>query len=115
MYKHSYAEQFEENAGDCRQRERIALERSIELINQGIEKGTESKECYEGLTTLIELWHLLISDLISPYNDLPDVLRADLISVGFWIVKEADLIRTKKSDNINGLIEICTSISNGLK
>ncbi len=115
MYKHSYAEQFEESAGDCRQRERNALERSIELVNQGIEKGTGSKECFEGLSTLIELWNILISDLISPNNDLPDVLRADLISVGFWIVKEADLIRRQKSDNIQGLIEVCTSISIGLK
>lgn len=115
MYQNSYAENFKESANDCRHRERMALERSIKLLERGAKEGSRSPDCIEGLTYLIDLWNILISDLISPENDLPDVLRADLISVGFWIIKEADLIRQNKSDNIKDLIDICTSVSNGLR
>jgi flagellar protein FlaF len=42
-------------------------------------------------------------------------LRADLVSVGLWIIKEAALIRSGQSQNFRGMIEICTMIHDGLK
>ena len=64
---------------------------------------------------LRRLWGLLIEDLARPENDLPKALRADLISIGLWIMREAEEIRLEKSDNFKGLIDVSMSIRDGLK
>ncbi len=56
-----------------------------------------------------------IDDLARPENDLPDALRAELISIGIWITNEINRMRLGKSDNFGGLIEICAIIHSGLK
>jgi flagellar protein FlaF len=61
------------------------------------------------------LWGVLVEDLAKPENDLPKPLRADLISVGLWIMREAEQIRLGKSENFKGLIEVSTVISEGLQ
>ena len=38
---------------------------------------------------------VFIEDLAIPENGLPDKLRADIISIGLWVVKEADRLREK--------------------
>jgi flagellar protein FlaF len=62
-----------------------------------------------------QLWTILIEDLAHPENDLPEALRADLISIGLWVTKEAEQIRQKKSANFAGVIDICSIIRDGLK
>ncbi|WP_425284352.1 flagellar biosynthesis regulator FlaF [Methylocapsa palsarum] len=58
---------------------------------------------------------MLIEDLTAADNDLPEALRANLVSIGLWIIKETDLIRCGSSENFCGLIEICATIRDGLK
>jgi len=53
--------------------------------------------------------------LSSPDNDLPAALRADLISIGIWVMREAEQIRLEKSSNFKGIIEVSQAISDGLK
>lgn len=115
MYQLSYAEHLDENLKDCRDRERLALERAIALLQKAEAAGTQSPEAIEALGFLTALWNTFIGDLISPENDLPDVLRADLVSVGLWIVKEAAQIGSGRSQNFRGLIEVCSTIRDGLE
>ena len=115
MYQFSYAEILEDSPQDSRGRERHALERAIELLHIGREKGLRSIEAAEALSYVRKLWTILIEDLASPENDLPEALRAELISIGLWITREVDQIRATRSENFNGLIEICAIIRDGLK
>ncbi len=69
----------------------------------------------EALDFVGRLWNIFIQDLADPENDLPNVLKADVISIGLWIIKETALIRSGKSTNIGSLIEICATIRDGLK
>lgn len=115
MYQLSYEETLEDSPRDCRERERLALDRAILLLEDAEDAGTGSKVATEALFFLGKLWRAFIEDLVSADNDLPDVLRADLVSVGLWIIKEADLILAGRSQNFRGLIEICTMIRDGLK
>lgn len=115
MYQLSYAEQLDENLKDCRDRERFALEHAIALLQKAELAGAQSLEAMEALDFLGKLWNAFIGDLVSPENDLPDILRADLVSVGIWIVKEATQISSGHSQNFSGLIDICTTIRDGLK
>jgi flagellar protein FlaF len=115
VYHFAYDEIVDESATSCRDRERLALDRSIELLKEASEKGTHSTAALEALLYVRRLWSLLLEDLARPGNDLPAKLRADLISIGFWIMKEADLVRDDKSRNFKGLIDISSIIRDGLK
>ena len=50
-----------------------------------------------------------------PENDLPQALRADLISIGLWVMREAEQIRLEKSTNFKGIIEVSATIRDGLQ
>ena len=115
MYQLSYDEHLADNAKDCRDRERLALGHAIGLLQTAEGAGAQSRETAEALDFVSKLWNAFIQDLVDPENDLPDVLRADLLSVGLWIIKEAALIRSGQSQNFRGMIEICTMIHAGLK
>lgn len=114
MYQFSYAEVIEDDLGHARRMERMALEHAIDLLRQAEAKGPKSREAVDALHFLRSLWTLFIDDLASPGNDLPDQLRASLISIGLWIIKEAEAIRLEKSANFAGIIDICTIIRDGL-
>jgi flagellar biosynthesis activator protein FlaF len=60
------------------------------------------------------LWAVFIEDLSHPDNGLPDKLRADIISIGLWIVKEADRVREAKSNDVVQLIEVNAMIRDAL-
>jgi len=115
MYQFSYAEVLDETPKGARERERQAIDRSIELLGEAEKNGGNSREAIEAVLYLRRLWGFLIEDLARPENDLPKSLRADLISIGLWIMREAEEIRLGKSENFKGLIEVSASIRDGLK
>jgi flagellar protein FlaF len=115
MYQFSYAEVLDETPKGARERERQALERSIELLREAEKSGASSREAIEAVLYVRRLWGYLIEDLARPENDLPKPLRADLISIGLWIMREAEQIRLDKSESFKGLIDVSTSIRDGLK
>ncbi len=91
------------------------MEHAIALLQQAEAAGVRSPETVEALSFLCTLWSALIDDLGNSENELPNVLRADLLSVGFWIIKEAGSIRSGQSESFRGLIDICAMIRDGLK
>jgi flagellar protein FlaF len=114
MYQFSYAEVLDETPQGARQRERQAIDRSIELLRAAEKAGTQSREAVEALLFARKLWSILIEDLAKQENDLPQQLRADLISIGLWVMREAEQIRLEKSDNFKGIIEVSQTIRDGL-
>ena len=58
---------------------------------------------------------VLLDDLANPENELPEELRAGLISIGIWMVKEIELIRSGKANDLRAMIEITEIIRDGLK
>ena len=94
MYHFSYGEVVEDAGTGSRERERLALDKSIELLREANEKGSGNKSVLEALIYVRRLWSILLEDLAQPGNDLPVKLRADLISIGVWIMKEADRLQS---------------------
>jgi flagellar biosynthesis activator protein FlaF len=115
MYQFSYAEMVDDAAESGRDIERRAMSRAIELLMLARDKGAPSREAIEAIYFVRRLWTLLIEDLGRSDNDLPEALRADLISIGLWILREADQIRQEKSQSFDGLIEINSIIREGLR
>jgi len=115
MYRFSYAEILEDSSDECREREKVAFDRAIDLLKVAAAKGAQSSESSDALSFVQRLWSILIDDLLNPENGLPEPLRAELISIGLWIMKESDLIRRGQSENLAALIDINTMIRNGLR
>lgn len=115
MYQFSYAEVLDEAPAGAREREYQALDRSIELLRAAEAAGVRSRECVEAVLFTRRLWNILLEDLAGAENDLPKPLRAELISIGLWILKEIEQIRLEKSKNFQAIIEVTTSIRDGLK
>jgi flagellar protein FlaF len=115
MYRFSYAEILEDASDGCRERERMAFDHAIHLLREANNAGASSPERSDAISFVQRLWTVLIEDLMSAENGLPETLRAQLVSIGLWIMKEADLIRREESKNLMALIEINSMIRDGLK
>lgn len=115
MYQFSYAEIMEDGVADAKDRERQVLSRSIEMLETARDVGGYSREAIDALFYTRRIWIRFIEDLKQPENQLDVELRANLISIAIWILKECDRIRRRESDNFQGIIDITTIIRDGLK
>jgi flagellar protein FlaF len=72
-------------------------------------------EAVEAIHFLNRVWTTFIEDLGSSENELPVELRANLISIGLWLLREAEEVRQGRSDNFEGLIEVSQIIRDGIQ
>jgi len=115
MYQFSYSEVQTDSVADARDRERQLLTRSIDLLASAREHGPRSVQAVEAVLFLNRIWTTFIQDLGSAENELPGELRANLISIGLWLLREAEQVRLGKSDNFEGLIEVSQIIRDGIQ
>jgi flagellar protein FlaF len=115
MYQFSYSEVAEDSPREMRGMERRVLDRAVELLRIARDKGPGSRELVDALFFYRRLWSIFMDDLANPDNELPEELRAGLISIGIWIVKEIELIRSGKANDLTAMIEISEIIRDGLK
>jgi flagellar biosynthesis activator protein FlaF len=109
-----YDDEIEDSAREARSRERQALNHGINLLqklNGGELADTESAEA---LLFIRRLWVFFIEDLGNSRNGLPQELRAQLISIGLWIIKEADRIRESGESDVGDLVAINVTIRDAL-
>jgi flagellar protein FlaF len=115
MYQFSYADIQTDSVADAKDRERQLLSRSIDLLTAAHSKGHKSMEAVEAIHFLNRVWTTFIEDLGSSENELPVELRANLISIGLWLLREAEEVRQGRSDNFEGLIEVSQIIRDGIQ
>jgi flagellar protein FlaF len=115
MYQFSYAEIQTDSVADAKDRERQLLSRSIDLLVAARSKGVGSMQAVEALHFLNRVWTTFIEDLAGNENELPQELRANLISIGLWLLREAEAVRQGQSDNFDGLIEVSQIIRDGIQ
>ncbi len=115
MYKFAYSEAVADSSQENRDSERAVLIQSIELMELAEKAGIKSREAIEATYFVTKLWCHLIEDLGSPENALSQELRAKLISIGFFLIKACDEIRSGERRSFRGMIDITMSIAEGLK
>ena len=115
MYEFAYNEVIADSRQIMRARERQAMDRVIAMLRAGQEKGPLSRERVEALYYLRRLWTIFIDDLNDPNNELPEQLRAGIISIGIWMLKEIERVRGRLTDDMTPMIEINELIRDGLK
>jgi len=115
MYQFSYADIQDDSVADAKDREKQLLSRSIDLLVEAKATGVGSRQAVEAIYFLNRLWTVFIEDLGNQENALPRELRANLISIGLWLLREAEEVRTGRSDNFEGLIEVSQIIRDGIQ
>ena len=115
MYQTKYQEFTEYSQDDLRESERLAIDRSIELLRRAKEQGVDSRETVEAVFYLQSLWVYFIEELGKKQNALAEEIRASLISIGLWLLRESEEIRLAKSRNFDGLIDVSATIRDALR
>lgn len=111
MYQFPQAE-IETVAG-ARHRQRLT--RSIDMLAAAAAAGRDSPQAIEALHFTTRVWTVFVEDLGSGDNVLPRELRANLISIGLWLLRETEDIRHGRTDNFEGLIEVSEIVRDGMQ
>lgn len=115
MYEQLYEEVAQEASHRIRQDEQRAFRHSIGLMEKARKAAPGSRESVEAVFFLNRLWGVLLEDLASRENELPEDLRAKLISIGIWVLRYSEDIRLGKKHDFVPLIEVSECIYSGLE
>jgi flagellar protein FlaF len=115
MYQFSYADIQTDSVADAKERERQLLTSSIDMLSAAAAVGHGSMVAVEALHFTNRVWTTFVEDLGSRDNALPKELRANLISIGLWLLREAEDIRQGRTNNFEGLIEVSQIIRDGIQ
>jgi flagellar protein FlaF len=115
MFRTKYDDARLDSGEDARWREQRALSHGIDLLQRLDEQGTQSTQRIDALLYIRRLWTVFIEDLARADNGLPEKLRAELISIGIWVIREADVIRHTKAGDLDTLITVNTAMRDALK
>lgn len=75
--------------------------------------GSRDKRFFEALDWNRRMWSTLSSDCGAKGNKLPDMLRAQIVSLSIWVTKYSSRVALGKAD-IQDLIDINKTIMEGL-
>jgi flagellar protein FlaF len=114
MFEFAYKEIIDESPQAMRAQEGRALDQVLDLLRQAKGAKPGSREVITALFQLRRLWGVFLDDLGSPENALPEALRAGIISIGIWVNREIDRIRSGATNDLTPLIEINQIIRDGL-
>lgn len=115
MFRFAYSETAADSWRENRLSERQILLQSIEMMRSAEKAGMGSREATEAIFFVTRLWCHFIEDLGRTENSLPAPLRGKLISIGLFLIKAAEEIRAQERTSFQGMIDITSSIAEGLK
>ncbi len=114
MFQSSYAEVISESETNARQEEAEALARSISLMEEATRHQGDKVRTIEAAHYTRQLWTHFLTDLASPENDIETRTKANLISIGIWVLKELQRMRELRLTDFGPVIEVSKSIRGGL-
>lgn len=115
MFNLAYAESAEDDQGEARSQEYQALEYSIGVMEASTKDPISSAKRIKAIFDTANVWTLLLEDLGSPENDYPNELKAGLISIGIYILKQLQAMRDDSSVSFSAIIDITKTIKEGLE
>jgi len=115
MYQVSHADMQTGSVADAKGRKRQLLSRSIDMLSAAAVAGRNSMEAIEALHFTNRIWTTFVEDFGSSDNALPKELRANLMSIGLWLLREAEDVRQGRTDNFEGLIEVSQIVRDGMQ
>lgn len=114
MHMLRYAEMLQDSQKEARDRERDALDHSISLMERADSGESDPADVANAIVFTGKLWSILVEDLAAPGNGLPRELRAQLVSIGIWILRELESIRNEPERRFGDVIQTSRAIRDGL-
>lgn len=109
-----YAELQQDDQAEAREHERLAIDHSIELMERAEREDRVPTDVANAVLFASRLWTVLVEDLASPENGLPKEIKAQIISIGIWILREIEGIRTDDKRSFADAIMVSKAIREGL-
>jgi len=100
-------------ATDQRKAEFEAFDQVTRDLQANLAKDKEDPGFMRALDNNRRLWHALEEDLARPQNQLPDPLKAQIISVAIWVERHSKLAEQGEA-SAEALIQVNESIMKGL-
>ncbi len=110
----SYDAEIEDGGSEARSREKRALNHGIRLLQKMQAGELTLPEQTDAFLYIRDLWAFFIQDLSNSRNGLPEQLRGQLISIGLWIVKEAERNRESQLSEVEDLVAVNVAIRDSL-
>ena len=114
-YRLQYAEIQSGSRVDSRGLERGLLLRSISMMRDAMADPASHAKTVEARLFCSRIWTVLLQDLATSDNHLPNEIRAGLISIGIWVLRELEVLRETESIAFEDLVEITGMIAEGLQ
>ena len=115
MLRAEYRSTLAEAPAIARQEEHAAIMQLIDLIDAATRPGSSVRSGAVLACNLNAIWSALVADLVNPANDLPDDIKARLISIGIHVIRRADDIGRGMNSDLASLREIHQNIADGLE
>ncbi|RCL03193.1 MAG: flagellar protein FlaF [Candidatus Tokpelaia sp. JSC189] len=114
MYRMRYKDTIEESVQNVREHEAALFNRCVKLLQAAQKAGLKTPEVLDAVIFIRKLWSVLIKDLGQEVNVFSGEMKASLISIGFFFLKEIDRLEKGEEIDFDTLIEISHSIRDGL-
>lgn len=114
MYHMRYSDVVEESGVSARERESALFSRCIEKLEEVQVHNIDSSMVIDTANFIERFWLTLIEDLGREDNHLSHDLKASIISIGIYVMKEMANLRNGDSVDIETLIDISRSLRDGL-
>lgn len=110
----AYDEILEESAGESRSREREAMRASIEAMEEADRNPGDPAARANAIFLTSRLWSALLEDLASADNGYPDELKAQIISIGIFVLRQCEALRSDTEKDFAAIAEISRILEEGL-
>ncbi|RCL02520.1 MAG: flagellar protein FlaF [Candidatus Tokpelaia sp. JSC188] len=114
MYQMRYEDTIGESVQDAREREALLFKRCIKLLQIAQKAESKSPEIFDAVVFVRNLWGILIEDLSKSGNAFSKEMKASIISVGLFILKEIDRLEKEEKIDFDAVIAVSQSICDGL-
>ena len=114
LFRIQYSAVQDDAPFEAKKLERQILQQSIDMLRRSIDQGAPVTSTVEAVYFTSKVWTTFLEDLAAPGNQLTNEVRANLISIGIWILKQLDAVRAGETSRCKDIIEITEIIRDGL-
>lgn len=115
MFMQAYQDAMEDEQDSMRRSEGEIMERAVHMMRQSDQNPSDRMFRTRAIYFISQIWSYFLNDLSSAENATPSALKANLISIGIFIMKHLEIMRQEPGVKFDPLIEISQSIREGLK
>ena len=111
----AYSDVVSESPRLARETEGAAFDIVLAKLDAARGMACDSRTMLDALDALERLWTILLRDMAQTDNALTAGLRAKLVSIAVWTMREITAVRGAMTSNIDGLIAVNAAIRAGLR